>query len=171
MDFNWYIVKTFPGYEQKAADRLSRQIKIENMQDLVKEVYIPIQKKYKFVRNKISPKEEIIFPGYIFVKMDLTDEAFMFVRGIQHVTGYSGITSMKQRPNPMTNVEFDQMKETAAIILVDFEPGITIKIINNDNYANKEAVIEEINPYTESVLVKIGGLTTISLSFGEIEKK
>ncbi|MGL4588895.1 MAG: transcription termination/antitermination protein NusG [Mycoplasmatales bacterium] len=171
MEKKWYVVKTFPGYEQKAAERLQRQIQVESMQDLVEDVFYTVQKRYKFTRGKVALKEDILFPGYIFVKMSLTDESFFFVRGIQHITGYSGITSMKQRPKPMTDEEFEKMCEASNKVLVEFGEGTKVNIINHELYLGLSGEIQDVNGEACTVTVKIPDIGQVVLDFKQIELK
>lgn len=168
MDKNWYIVRTFPGYEQKAAERLMRQVGIEGKQDVIEQTYIPYRKRYKFIRGKFSKKEEIMFPGYIFVKMVLSDDTFFFVRGIQHVTGYAGITTMKQKPSPMSETEYNQMIESEKEVIVEIDSKV--RIVNHELLEGKEAHFLKIDPVNETVLVKYEE-DEYQLNFEQIEKK
>ncbi len=64
----WYAVRTFNGYEQKVIDNLKKQIENEGMSNLITDIYLPVIKRYTFVRSKLKMKEELLFPGYILSK-------------------------------------------------------------------------------------------------------
>lgn len=171
----WYGVRTFNGYEQKVIDSLEKQIEKENMGNLITEVYLPIINRYSFVRSKLKLKEELLFPGYFFVKMDLTNETMFFVRGVQYVTGYAGISSMKERPSALEDEEVEHMKLETQKIKIDIEIGSKIKIVNHDLYSEQIVIVKEIYAEKQEVLVSLdeilGDEKTEIISFLQIEKK
>lgn len=172
----WYAVRTFNGYEQKVIDNLKKQIVNEGMSNLITDIYLPVIKRYSFVRNKLKVKEELLFPGYIFVEMEMSNETVFFVRGVQYVTGYAGISSMKERPEPMEYGEVDRMKEETKKIQVDIEVGDTVKVVNHDMYDGQTLKVHSIIPEEEKIEVELGSILgddqgTETISFLQIEKK
>ncbi len=172
----WYAVRTFNGYEQKVIDNLKKQIENEGMGNLITDIYLPVIKRYSFVRNKLKMKEELLFPGYIFVKMDMSNETVFFVRGVQYVTGYAGISSMKERPEPMEHGEVERMQEETKKIQVDLNVGDFVRIVNHEMYENQELRIYEIHAEKEEIEVELGSILgddqgTELISFLQIEKK
>ncbi len=169
---SWYAVRTFPGYEFKVREKLEKQIAIEKKENVIHEIYIPIRQKYIFSRKKLKLKEDLLFPGYILVNMEFTNDTFYFVRGIQYVTGYAGISSMKQIPKPIKDSEYESMIEEVKKIEIDLESGDKVIIINHDLYNNQQATVKEINLDNKEILVKFEEekiLTTVK--FIQIEKK
>ncbi|MFV0247143.1 MAG: transcription termination/antitermination protein NusG [Mycoplasmatales bacterium] len=171
-DLRWYAVRTFPSYEQKVIDKLVKQIKIEHKEEIVTEIYLPVQYKYEFVRNKLKKKESFPYPGYIFVKMEQTEDAYYFVRGIQYVTGYAGISSMKQTPKPINDSEFDTMKEQTSEIIINLNIGDNVSVVDHELYDDHVATIEAIYPETEEVDVSIDNKeSNLRLKFDQITNK
>ena len=175
MDKQWYAVRTFNGYEHKVAENLQKQINQENMGNLITEIYVPVIERFAFVRAKLKKKEELLFPGYIFVNMEMTNETLFFVRGVQYVTGYAGISSMKERPSAMEPGEVDHMKNNVQKIIVELEVGDKIRVVNHDVYDGQELSIVSINPEAEQVEVELSSLfgeneSNETLSFTQIEK-
>ncbi len=170
----WYGVRTFNGYEQKVIDSLKRQIEKEGMGSLISEIYLPSVKRYTFVRSKLKQKEELLFPGYFFVKMEMTNETLFFVRGVQYVTGYAGISSMKERPTSMEVAEIERMVEETEKILVDIEIGQEIKIVNHDLYEGEIVKVKEIDAANEKMTVSLdeilGEEQIETISFLQVEK-
>lgn len=170
----WYGVRTFNGYEQKVIDSLKRQIEKENMGNLISEIYLPSIKRYTFVRSKLKQKEELLFPGYFFVKLEMTNETLFFVRGVQYVTGYAGISSMKERPSAMEEDEIERMLVETEKILVDLEVGQLIKIVNHDLYEGQIVKVKELRPQTEEIVVSLdeilGEEKTEVIKFIQVEK-
>lgn len=172
----WYAVRTFNGYEQKVIDNLEKQIENEGMGNLITDIYLPVIKKYSFVRSKLKMKEELLFPGYIFVKMDMSNETIFFVRGVQYVTGYAGISSMKERPEPMEDGEVERMKEETKNTQVDLEVGDYVRIVNHEMYENQDLKIASIDATNEELEVELGSILgddqgTETIKFLQIEKK
>lgn len=175
MDKQWYGVRTFNGYEQKVIDSLNRQIEKENMGNLIEPPYLPTVKRYTFVRGKLKLKEELLFPGYFFVKMEMTNETLFFVRGVQYVTGYAGISSMKERPTAMEEFEIDRMIEETSKIRMDLEIGDEVKLVNHELYEGQIVKIVAMNPEQQTMTVSleaiIGDGEIVEINFTQVEKK
>lgn len=175
MEKQWYGVRTFNGYEQKVIDSLERQIEKENMGNLIDQIYLPSIKRYSFVRSKLKLKEELLFPGYFFVRMEMTNETLFFVRGVQYVTGYAGISSMKERPTAMEDFEIDRMVEEISKIRIDLKVGDEIKLVNHDMYEDAIVKIASFDCEKEQMVVSLeqilGEDQFITVHFSQIEKK
>lgn len=192
----WYGVRTFTGYEEKVKETLIKQIDIEGMSNLItykdlsmlsgeeyikadleNDIFIPKVTRYSFVRGKLKKKEEILFPGYIFVRFEMSNETLFFVRGIQYVTGYSGIPSMKEVPSPIEDFEIDNMKEQVKNIIVDdVEVGNTVKICEHGLYDNHELKVVAVRPHLEEIDVNADELIgdgdhVETIKFSQIIKK
>lgn len=167
----WYAVRTFPSYEQKVAEKLKKQISIEGKESVISQVYIPVRKRFVFVRGHLKLKEELLFPGYMFVKMEFTDDTFYFVRGIQYVTGYAGISSMKQIPKPMKDAEYETMALEVEKIEIDLAPGDLITIVNHDLYENEVVRVNSIDTNTCKMDVLLPNEREITIDFMQAMKK
>ncbi len=168
----WYAIRTFPGYENKVKEKLLKQIHRHNKSDVISDIYIPQRKHYSFSRGKLRAKEEMLFPGYVFVKMEFNNDTFYFVRGIQHVTGYAGISSMKQTPKPMNDGEYETMIKEVENITIDLEAGDEIVIINHELYDGFIAKVIDINCYDETMNVQLCEKDeVIKIEFAQVEKK
>ncbi len=167
----WYAVRTFPSYEQKVAEKLKKQISIEGKESVISQVYIPVRKRFVFVRGHLKLKEELLFPGYMFVKMEFTDDTFYFVRGIQYVTGYAGISSMKQIPKPMKDAEYETMALEVEKIEIDLAPGDLITIVNHDLYEGEVVRVNSIDTNTCKMDVLLSNEREITIDFMQAMKK
>lgn len=167
----WYAVRTFPSYENKVAEKLKKQISIEGKESVISQIYIPVRKRFVFVRGYLKLKEELLFPGYMFVKMEFTDDTFYFVRGIQYVTGYAGISSMKQIPKPMKDAEYDTMVEEVEKIEIDLEPGDIVTIVNHDLYEGEIVRVKSIDTNTCKMDVMINENLDTTVDFMQVMKK
>lgn len=197
MSKKWYGVRTFTGYEEKVKDSLIKQIEIEGMTNLISyvnpafcdtdeerqkaelenDILIPKIVRYSYVRGKLKKKEEMLFPGYIFVRFEMTNETLFFVRGIQYVTGYAGISSMKEVPSPVDDFEIDTMKEQVKNIIVDdVEVGKTVKIVEHGLYDDQELKVIAVRPELEEIDVNADDLVgdgdrVETIKFSQIIKK
>ncbi len=167
----WYAVRTFPSYEHKVAEKLKKQISIEGKESVISQIYIPVRKRFVFVRGHLKLKEELLFPGYMFVKMEFTDDTFYFVRGIQYVTGYAGISSMKQIPKPMKDSEYETMALEVEKIEIDLNEGDLITIVNHDLYEGEVVRVNSIDTNTCKMDVLLPNEREITIDFMQAQKK
>ncbi len=158
MEKKWFGVRTFNGYEQKVIDSLKAQINKEHMDNLIGEIYLPTIQEYSFVRNQLKRKERLLYPGYIFVQMENSNEAIFFVRGIQYVTGYSGISSMKEKPSPMEDDEITVMKNVADQIGIELNVGDTVIVEGHDLYDGQQLRVVSIDPQNEKIELEVNSL-------------
>lgn len=158
MEKKWFGVRTFNGYEQKVIDSLKTQIEKEKMEAFIDDIYLPTIQEYTIVRHQLKKKERLLYPGYIFVHMENNNETIFFVRGIQYVTGYAGIASMKEKPSPMDDEEIERMKQETQNILVDLKPGDLVTINSDDIYQGQQLHVVSVNPEEELVTVEVNSI-------------
>ncbi|HCW80255.1 MAG TPA: transcription termination/antitermination protein NusG, partial [Ruminococcaceae bacterium] len=98
----WYVVHTYSGYENKVASNLQKTVENRHFQDLIQQVIVPTETVTEIKDNKQRDVERKLFPGYVFVKMILTDDSWYIVRNIRGCTGFVGPSS---KPIPLTDEE------------------------------------------------------------------
>lgn len=98
----WYVVHTYSGYENKVASNLEKTVENRSLQELIQEIRVPTETVLELKDNKKREVERKIFPGYVLVKMVLTDESWYVVRNIRGCTGFVGPSS---KPIPLTEAE------------------------------------------------------------------
>ncbi len=163
----WYGIRTFPGYEHKVAENIKKLIKKDSLENSIDEVFIPTYKNYTFVRKIIKKKEELIYPGYVFVKMNLTNEIMYSVRGVQYVLGYAGTNELKKKPDYITKEEMQQMIKDSDRALTTLKEGDNVLLLDGLN--EYEVKIKSVDPYTETMeVIKDGEL--IKVNFEKINK-
>jgi transcription termination/antitermination protein NusG len=172
---DWYVVHSYAGYENKVKTNLESRISSLNMEDFIFQIEVP-QEEVTEIKN--GQKKQVIrkkLPGYLFVRMELTDESWSAVRNTPGVTGFVGHTS---RPTPLTVDEVVAMiappkkKVVVAQKAVDFEVGESIQVTDGP-FATLPATINEINLDSQKlkVLVSIFGRETpVELSFNQVAK-
>jgi transcriptional antiterminator NusG len=172
---DWYVVHSYAGYENKVKTNLETRIQSLNMEDYIYAIEVPTEEVTEIKGGKRQQVVRKKLPGYLFVRMDLTDESWSVVRNTPGVTGFVGQTS---RPSPLSVDEVVRMiappKQKAVVPqkAVDFEVGESITVTDGP-FATLPATINEINLDSQKlkVLVSIFGRETpVELSFNQVAK-
>ena len=122
----WYVVHTYSGYENKVASNLEKTVENLQLQDLIHEIRVPTEKVVEVGANgKTKEVERKIFPGYVIVKMVLTDESWYAVRNIRGCTGFVGPSS---KPIPLTDEEVERLGVETRNVEVSYQVGDNVQI-------------------------------------------
>jgi transcription termination/antitermination protein NusG len=176
MPGDWYVVHTYAGYENKVKTNLETRIASLNMEDYIFQIEVPTQEETQIKQGKRQIVQSKIFPGYVLVRMDLTDESWSTVKNTPSVTGFVGTT----HPTPLSTddvVKFlapkpKEAKKSEAPKVVDFQIGESVTVMDGP-FATLPATINEINAEAQrlKVLVSIFGRETpVELSFSQVSK-
>lgn len=169
----WYVVHTYSGHENKVAETLKQRAETMHQTDKVLEMLIPTAEKIQIKRGKKQAVKEKIFPGYMLIKMVLTDESWLLVRTTAGVTGFVG-TGNKPTPLAASEVKTIQkyMSQGASTYKANFETGEAVKIVEGpftDFLGTVSAIDEGKGKVT--VLVSIFGRETpVELDFLQVAK-
>jgi transcriptional antiterminator NusG len=172
---DWYVVHSYAGYENKVKTNLESRIQSLNMEDYIYAIEVPTEEVTEIKGGKRQQVVRKKLPGYLFVRMDLTDESWSVVRNTPGVTGFVGQTS---RPSPLSIDEVVKMiappkqKTVVPQKAVDFEVGESITVTDGP-FATLPATINEISLDSQKlkVLVSIFGRETpVELSFNQVAK-
>jgi len=172
---DWYVVHSYAGYENKVKTNLESRISSLNMEDFIYQIEVPTEEVMEIKSGKRQAVVRKKLPGYLFVRMELTDESWSAVRNTPGVTGFVGQTS---RPTPLTIDEVvkqlapPKQKVVVAQKAVDFEVGESITVTDGP-FATLPATINEISLDSQKlkVLVSIFGRETpVELSFNQVAK-
>ena len=145
----WYVVHTYSGYENKVATNIEKAVENRKLHDLISEVLVPTETVKEIKDNKAREVERKIFPGYVLVKMIMTDDSWYVVRNIRGVTGFVGPGS---KPVPLTDKEVEALGVGRESVEVSYEVGDSVKII--DGYLDGFiGVVDEID--TDRGVVKV----------------
>ena len=180
MPGDWYVIHSYAGYENRVKTNLENRISSLNMEDYIFQIEVPVHKVTEIKQGKRQQVSEKVLPGYILVRMELTDESWAVVRNTPGVTGFVGLSS---RPSPLSLHEVagllapepeEQVKqaEAAKAPSVDYEVGESVTVMDGP-FATLPATVNEINPDTQKlkVLVSIFGRETpVELSFDQVAK-
>jgi transcriptional antiterminator NusG len=173
----WFVVHSYAGYEKKVKGNLHNRIASLNMEDFIFQIEVPEEEVMEIKNGVRKQVKRNIYPGYVLVRMDLTDESWSAVRNTPGVTGFVGNA---HHPSPLT---FDDVEKILAprpvkksdkpeIRVVDFEVGESVTVMDGP-FATLPASISEIMPEQAKlkVLVSIFGRETpVELSFHQVQK-
>jgi transcriptional antiterminator NusG len=177
---DWYVVHSYAGYENRVKTNLESRIQSLNMEDYIFQIEVPVHQVTEIKGGKRQQVQEKVLPGYILVRMDLTDESWAVVRNTPGVTGFVGLSS---RPSPLQLGEVagllapepepgTKQAEAARPSTVEFEVGESVTVMDGP-FATLPATVNEVNPDTQKlkVLVSIFGRETpVELSFDQVTK-
>ena len=175
MTKRWYIVHAYSNFENKVAESIREQAKQRGLSDLFEEIMVPKEKVTEVRRGRKVDTERKFFPGYVLVKMDLTDEAFHLIKNTPKVTGFLGA---ENKPMPISESEamhiLQQVQEGVERpkATVSFEIGENVRVADGP-FASFSGVVEEIDEARSRVKVAVsifGRATPVELEFGQVEK-
>ena len=164
----WYVVHTYSGYENAVADTIMKSAENRRMQDLVQEVNIPMETVTEIVDSQAKTVERKVFPGYVLVKMIMTDESWYLVRNVRGATGFVGSAN---KPIPLTSEEIAALGVEKQNIVVNFELGSTVRVTDGplDGFLG---TVDDIDFERKSVRVVVsmfGRETPVDLDFEQVE--
>ncbi|MEG0073334.1 MAG: transcription termination/antitermination protein NusG [Clostridia bacterium] len=164
----WYVVYTYSGYENKVKSTLEKIVENRGLEDKIQEIIIPMEEEIEIKDGKQKSSIKKVFPGYVLVKMIMTDETWYAVKGIKGVFNFVGLG---EKPVPLTETEMKSMG-IDQYISVDFAVGDSVRIITEALY-NRPAIIEEINLEKRKAKVKVSMFnreTLAEVDLNQIEK-
>ena len=164
----WYVIYTYSGYENKVKSTLEKIVENRGMEDKIQDIIIPMEEEIEIKEGKQKSSIKKVFPGYVLVKMVMTDETWYIVKGIKGIFQFVGIGD---KPVPLSEKEMKSMG-IEQVLNVDFAVGDTVRIITDALY-DKPAVIEEINLEKKKAKVKVTMFnreTIAEVDLNQIEK-
>lgn len=165
----WYVVHTYSGYENKVKTDLEKTIKNRELEDYFFDIIVPMEEQIEIKDGKRKANLKKVFPGYVLVKMIVTEESWYIVRNTRGVTGFVGSGT---DPIPLTNEEIRNMGFETTIINVDYEVNDSVKVVNGP-LSGFIGTVQEINKEKNKVKVMVsmfGRETPVELEFSQVEK-
>ncbi len=174
---DWFVVHSYAGYEKKVRGNLQNRIQSLNMEDYIFQIEVPEEEVTEIKNGQRKQVKRNIYPGYVLVRMELTDESWSAVRNTPGVTGFVGNA---HHPSPLTFEEVEKIlaprpvkkSDKPEIRVVDFQVGESVTVMDGP-FATLPASISEIMPEQAKlkVLVSIFGRETpVELSFHQVQK-
>ena len=165
----WYTVHTYSGYENKVKANIEKIVENRNMQDYIVDIAVPMEEQIEVKDGKKKVTLKKVFPGYVLVKMIMTDESWYVVRNTRGVTGFVGPGS---KPIPLSEEEVRQIGLEEFTPVLDYEVGDTIRVISGplESFIGE---VKEINNDRRVVKVSVsmfGRETPVELDFEQVQK-
>ena len=165
----WYVVHTYSGYENKVKTDLEKTIKNRELEEFFFDIIVPMEEQIEIKDGKRKTNLKKVFPGYVLVKMIVTEESWYIVRNTRGVTGFVGSGT---DPIPLTNQEIRNMGFEVAVVNVDYDVNDTVRVVNGP-LASFVGVVQEISKEKSKVKVLVsmfGRETPVELEFSQVEK-
>jgi transcriptional antiterminator NusG len=171
----WYVINTLSGHEQKVAEEIAKAVAQQGLSAEIEEVLVPSEQVVEVRKGRKVASNRKFFPGYVLVKMNMTDRAWHLVKNINRVAGFLG---GQGRPQPISDREaqriLQQVEEgvTQAAPTVMFDTGESVKVIDGP-FESFIGVVEEVDYEKQRLKVSVsifGRATPVELEFTQVEK-
>lgn len=163
----WYVVHTYSGYENKVATDIEKVVENRKLHDLIQDVKVPTEIVTEIKDDKKREVERKTFPGYVFVKMIITDETWYVVRNTRGCTGFVGPQS---KPIPLTPDEIARMGVEKKVVEVTYQKGDTVKIIDGplDGFMGVADEVDTDKNYVKVIVSMFGRETPVELELDQV---
>ncbi|MBP3891220.1 MAG: transcription termination/antitermination factor NusG [Solobacterium sp.] len=172
----WYVVNTYSGHENRVKDNLEKRVESMGIQDYLFRIIVAEEPEIEIKNGKQIEKMRNMFPGYVFVEMRMTDDAWYVVRNTPGVTGFIGSSGGGAKPFPVSPDEMEsilrRMGQSDKKVVVDFGVGDTVKILTGP-FIGMEGKISAMNDQTQvaSVLTTLFGRETpTDINYNDLQK-
>ena len=165
----WYVVHTYSGYENTVKATIEKYVENRGLQDLIHEISIPLETVTEITDNGPKEVERKVFPGYVLVKMVMTDDAWYIIKNVRGVTGF--VTSGSTKPTPLTEDEVIQLGVEKREIVVGYKVGDTVRIMDGP-LTSFSGIVEELDVEKNRVRVTVsmfGRETPVELELDQVE--
>ena len=171
----WYIVHTYSNFEKKVAEEIKKLVVRERLDELFEQILVPTEEVIEVRRGRRIKSERRFFPGYVLVKVELTDEAFHLIKNTPKVTGFLG-SGLK--PVPISDVEAERILNQVAEgverpkATIHFEIGEQVRVADGP-FASFNGQVEEVDEERSRLKVAVsifGRPTPVELEYGQVEK-
>ena len=171
----WYIVQAYSNFERKVAEAIREKVAQNKLESLFEDVIVPTEKVVEMRRGRKVDAERKFFPGYVLVKMDLTDEAYHLIKNTPKVTGFLGAD---KKPMPISDAEAARILHQVQEGIERPKPSVTFEVgeqvrVSDGPFASFNGVVEEVDDARSRVKVAVsifGRATPVELEFGQVEK-
>ena len=171
----WYIVHAYSNFEHKVAESIREQAAVAGLQDSFEEILVPTEEVVEMRRGRRVNAERKFFPGYVLVRMDMSDEAYHLVKNTPKVTGFLG---QQNRPSPISQSEVEQIVNQVQEGVERPKPSVVFEIgeqvrVCDGPFATFSGLVEEIDEEKARLKVAVsifGRATPVELEYGQVEK-
>jgi transcriptional antiterminator NusG len=171
----WYIVHAYSNFENKVAESIREKAGQAGLQDLFEEILVPKEKVVEVRRGRKVDSERKFFPGYVLVKMEMTDQAYHLIKNTPKVTGFLGSDN---RPVPISDAEAGRILHQVQEGVERPKPSISFEVgeqvrVSDGPFASFSGVVSEVDEERARVKVDVsifGRPTPVELEYGQVEK-
>lgn len=174
-DYKWYILQTYSGFEHRVEKTVFEKLRVEKLEELVEEIFIPGEDVERVKNGKKRKTHVIYYPGYVLIKMKLTDELWHLLMNIPRVSGFVG--GNNREPRPLGEDELGEIRSQMnqgvrqAVLKEEFELGQQVIVIDGP-FANFGGKVDEVNHEKSKLKVLIsilGRSTPVELDFEKVK--
>ena len=172
----WYSVSVLSNFEKKIAEQIRTKVADQGLEDQIDEVLVPTEEVIEVRRGKKVTAERRFMPGYVLVRMEMTDEGYHLINSINRVTGFLG---PQGRPMPMRDDEVIQILnrveegEAAPKLMISFDIGEKVKV-NDGPFEDFDGTVEDVDEDNQRLKVSVsifGRATPVELEFTQVSKQ
>lgn len=171
----WYIVHTYSNFEQKVAAAIQEQARQKGLENCFEEILVPTEEVVELRRGRRVNAERKFFPGYVLVKMDMSDEVYHMVKNTPKVTGFLGA---ENRPTPIPQREVDRILNQVQEGVERPKPSVIFEVgeqirVSDGPFASFNGLVEEVDEERARLKVTVsifGRATPVELEYGQVEK-
>ena len=175
MAAQWYIVHVYSGFEKRVAGAIQEKVVSMNMANLIAEVSVPVEEVVELRRGRKVSSERKFFPGYVLVKMEMTEDSYHLIKNIPKVTGFLGASG---KPQPISDAEADRIMHQVKEGIERPKPSITFEVgeqvrVSDGPFTSFSGVVEDVDEERARLKVAVsifGRATPVELEYAQVEK-
>ncbi|MBR5009047.1 MAG: transcription termination/antitermination factor NusG [Clostridia bacterium] len=163
----WYVVHTYSGYENKVKANLDKNVENNGLQDMIGAVEIPVEEVLEIRNGKSHVVQRKRMPGYVLVRMVMTNESWYIVRNTRGVTGFVGAGN---KPSPLSDEEYNEIMAAIPVTRLDVQVGDEVRILNGifENFTGKVTHIDTALKRVTVVVEMLNRATNVDLELDEV---